>query len=391
MDDVLAAARRLADDWRRERSDRLRRDRLDESDFAAIAKTGYYRLAVPEAQDGSWRSVARSTREICDVLRVLAAGDPSPALVAAMHPAVLAFWLATEDVSQPAWEAQRRAVFATARVGGRWGTVTSEPGSGGDVAHTRARAVAAEDGAVDVDVPGARHRITGDKHFGSGTGICSFMVTTAVPEGEDEPAAFFIDTRPIAARGSDGLAGMPGFTIVAPWEGAGMAATQSHGARLEGCPAVRLAWSGKLDALVAGAAPVNLALFTAVILGVVDEAMATAKERLAPKAASLRAYEQVEWSRASVEHWLAGEAYEGMLRAIERDSPREARRAGLHGKVAVADLAETILGRIARVVGGGSFSRSSPFAAWHEDVRALGFLRPPWGLTFDGVFSLAFD
>lgn len=35
-----------------------------------------------------------------------------------------------------------------------------------------------------------------------------------------------------------------------------------------------------------------------------------------------------------------------------------------------------------------TFSRSSPFASWFEDVRALGFLRPPWGLAYDSVAGL---
>jgi len=38
----------------------------------------------------------------------------------------------------------------------------------------------------------------------------------------------------------------------------------------------------------------------------------------------------------------------------------------------------------------GAFSRRSPFAHWYEDVRALGFLRPPWGLASDNLFALSF-
>jgi hypothetical protein len=39
------------------------------------------------------------------------------------------------------------------------------------------------------------------------------------------------------------------------------------------------------------------------------------------------------------------------------------------------------------VIDGGTFSRSSPFGYWYEDVRALGFLRPPWGLSYDQLFA----
>jgi hypothetical protein len=59
----------------------------------------------------------------------------------------------------------------------------------------------------------------------------------------------------------------------------------------------------------------------------------------------------------------------------------------IRGKTAVAELAEEILLRLTRVLGGGTFSQRSPFAHWFEDVRALGFLRPPWGLGFDSLFA----
>ena len=103
----------------------------------------------------------------------------------------------------------------------------------------------------------------------------------------------------------------------------------------------------------------------------------------------MRAYEQVEWTRAITEHWLAVQAYEGSLRAVEAGDPK-ALFAALCAKESVAELAESILGRLARVIGGGAFSRRSPFAHWYEDVRALGFLRPPWGLAYDNLFAMSF-
>ena len=42
-------------------------------------------------------------------------------------------------------------------------------------------------------------------------------------------------------------------------------------------------------------------------------------------------------------------------------------------------------------IGGGTFSRRSPFASWFEDVRALGFLRPPWGLAYDALFGMSLE
>jgi len=63
----------------------------------------------------------------------------------------------------------------------------------------------------------------------------------------------------------------------------------------------------------------------------------------------------------------------------------------VRAKQAVAELAEQTLMRLTRVLGGGTFSQRSPFAHWFEDVRALGFLRPPWGLAYDTLFATSID
>ena len=127
------------------------------------------------------------------------------------------------------------------------------------------------------------------------------------------------------------------------------------------------------------------ATFTAVIAGIAQTAVETARQHVRRRHDSMRAYERVEWSRAEMEGWLIQQAYEGILRAVERGE--DGRRQALLGKMAIAELAESMTGRLCRIVGGGTFSRSSPFGHWHEDVRALGFLRPPWGLAYDNLFE----
>jgi hypothetical protein len=119
---------------------------------------------------------------------------------------------------------------------------------------------------------------------------------------------------------------------------------------------------------------------------VAETALETAKRQLEPKLDRLRAYERVEWSTAELEVWLIDQAYEGMLRALER-SDQTSRLEVLQGKTAIAQLSESALTRLCRVIGGGSYSRQSPYGFWLEDVRALGFLRPPWGLAYDNLFQ----
>jgi alkylation response protein AidB-like acyl-CoA dehydrogenase len=346
-------------------------------DFLRLADAGYPLTAVPAAQGGAWQGARRSTKLVCDLLRVLAGGDPSVALVSAMHPAVLAMWLATEHVereAQSAWDAQRRFVFETASLGCWWGTITSEPGSGGDIANTKAIARRTPDGS---------YRFSGSKHFGSGSGIASYMITTAVPEGESEPDLFFLNVKDVPWDGSTGM------RLVAPWDGSGMAATQSHAFAFTDFPATRSAWPGHLRDLLKATGGFIPCAFTAVIVGIVETAHALAFEMLYKRAAGLRPYEQVEWTRIDTEVWLIRQAYEGMLRAVETD--RDPSLNAARGKLAVADLAESALGKMCRVLGGGTYSHSSPFSHWYEDVRALGFLRPPWGLAYDHRVQALFE
>ena len=70
-------------------------------------------------------------RHLAEALRVLAHGDPSVALVASMHPAVLQPYVDVRAEAAPGWLEQRRWIFETARDGGQWGTIVSAPGSGG--------------------------------------------------------------------------------------------------------------------------------------------------------------------------------------------------------------------------------------------------------------------
>jgi len=376
------AIKEIADRWRGQRAERQERRHLDPADFQLLRDAGLLALPAPVAVGGLWEGIEASVRPVCEIHRQLASADPSVALVCSMHPAVVAFWLASPDPSQPDWEEQRHAVFASAAAGEQWGTITSEPGSGGDMNRTRAGATPRD---AEPFLPGRSYAVTGDKHFGSGSGVTDLMMTTAIPEGESEPTIFVLDVRD---RPWDGSAGLK---LIAEWDGMGMAATQSHAMRLESAPAVRLAWSGQLEPITRAAGPFIAVLFTAVILGVLDAAVEQARGQLRPKADQLRAYEQVEWARAEQDYWLAVQAYEGGLRAVESGDAAVGLHGALRAKQAVADLAEQSLLRVTRVLGGGTFSRRSPFAHWFEDVRALGFLRPPWGLATDNLFATSLD
>ena len=197
-------------------------------------------FGVPVAEGGLWTDVADSARTICQALRTLAQGDSSVALVSAMHPAVLSYWVTTPSVEQDddAWQRQKQWIYQTVRDGDWWGTITSEPGSGGDVARTRATARPDEAGG---------YRLSGQKHFGSGSGVLRYMVTTARVESEEHPDWFFLDMKDQPWDGSTGV------KLVAEWDAHGMTATQSHGMAFENFPAQRIAWPGQLTTIAARA------------------------------------------------------------------------------------------------------------------------------------------
>ena len=373
---IAGNIKEISDQFDSQRRERQVRRHLEQSDFDQLAAAGFLLTSIPREHGGLWEDTASSTRQIGELLRVLAQGDPSVALVACMHPAVLftVGWLSLEPPlqAQQAWDKQLAWVFSTVLDGHWWGTITSEPGSGGDLARTRATVTPTGD-------PGC-YLLSGQKHFGSGSGMTSYMITTGVVPGEPDYGWFYMDMRDVPWDGSAGI------TLSAPWDGHGMTATQSHGLGFDNFPVTRVAaWPGYLANVESGARGLGPAVFTAVEVGIVQRAMLTAREQLARRHTTLRAYEQVEWARAEMEIWLIEQAYEGMLRNLEQRSGQTM----ITGMKAVSELSEALLNRLCKILGGGTYGRFSPFGYWQQDVRALGFIRPPWALAFDTIFSAA--
>ena len=216
-----------------ERRVRQRRRKMYQADFDHLREAGFLHTVVPMDQGGLWENVERSTRPICELLRTLAQGDPSIALVASMHPAVLVSvgWLTLPTAPPPfqqAWETPNGAGCSRRHV-----RVTG----GGPLIRNLVwwRCLEDKSGCPPWPHPGT-YVLTGQKHFGSGSGITSFMHTVAVVQGQTEPDTFFMDMRGVPWDGSAGV------TLVAEWDGCGMAATQSHALAFQDVPATRLAW-----------------------------------------------------------------------------------------------------------------------------------------------------
>src|SRR6516165_5648869 len=124
---VYQNVRVLAADFAVGRRDRQQRRELVAADFARLRDAGFLLTGVPINHCGIWQSVGESARPICEMLRTLAHGDSSVALVCAMHPVVLNFWMATAQAPSPfhkAWDDQRRcrssSTSAKGPGGGLW-------------------------------------------------------------------------------------------------------------------------------------------------------------------------------------------------------------------------------------------------------------------------------
>jgi alkylation response protein AidB-like acyl-CoA dehydrogenase len=98
---VFENVRELSARFATERPARQQRRELAAADFAQLREAGFPLAGVPIDHGGIWESVRRSTRPLCELLRTLAHGDSSVALVCAMHPTVLVFWLAHAQVPAP--------------------------------------------------------------------------------------------------------------------------------------------------------------------------------------------------------------------------------------------------------------------------------------------------
>lgn len=378
---ILEQAPVVAREWAAQREERQQRTEGDPADFERLRRLGVPLMAVPVDEGGTWESLAQSARPICTMLRTLAQGDPSITLSSAMHHLVLSSWR-IPTVPEPYaadWARQRQEVFQTVRDGCWWGTIVSEPGSGGDTSKTRSRCTPEAPGSL-------AYRISGQKHFGSGSGLTSFMTTRALPDNEEAPDLFFLEVRGHPWDGSTGM------KLTAPWRGHGMMSTNSHAFEFQNFPATRVAWPCHQQELMAANGGLGSMAFTSVVAGVVDAAMAYTRERLGSAMAggsSLRAFQQVEWTLAEQESWLIDQAWEGAMRSFDREESN--RRTVLLAKESVARLAESAVGRLCKLSGGTAYTWYSPLGAWYEDVRALGYLRPPWALAFDNLFQMSWQ
>jgi alkylation response protein AidB-like acyl-CoA dehydrogenase len=228
--------------------------------------------------------------------------------------------------------------------------------------------------------------MSGQKHFGSGSGLTSFMTTRAIVAGETTPDLFFLEVRNHPWDGSTGM------RLTAPWRGHGMRSTNSHAFEFQDFPATRVAWPGHQAELMTANSGLGGMSFSSVIAGVVDAAMDYTRQWLKTRrrqGSPLRSYQHIAWTMAEQEAFLLDRAWEGTLQTLDQGTLN--RRTILMTKECIARLSESVLSRLCKLTGGAAYTWDCPLGAWLQDVQALGYLRPPWSLAFDNLFTMGWQ
>ncbi|WP_328784342.1 acyl-CoA/acyl-ACP dehydrogenase [Streptomyces canus] len=363
LHDVESLAQRFASQ-RRQRSGARE---LSTDDFAAVAETGFHQLLVPEEMGGLWSSTALSTRAVAEAISSLAAGDSSLALILSMEPVAMFVtgWLADfrEEEADATWLRQRQKFLGLLGAGtGAWGVMLSE--RDGVI-----RSTAKQDS-------NGEWSISGVKSSGSGWDHVSFMLTNAIPEGEDRPELFVLDLQ--------NRTKLPGVTVNRVWDGHGMTASGSHAVVLDNALVHRVAWPGRQDLINRMSSSPTIGSRLAPFVGIVRAAVAEATEHVQARGGTRSSLASVEWARAQASGWLVEQAFEGVLHTTEIGASSEdfVRMAHM-AKLAVGEQAEHTLQHISGALGGLTYSQSSPFGWWHTDVRAMAFIRPTLAETVD--------
>jgi alkylation response protein AidB-like acyl-CoA dehydrogenase len=330
--------------------------RLPAQTVADIRACGILAAPVPQDLGGlGW-----DLRRCMDALRDVARHAPATALALAMPLGNAAVARIREDAVPPASRAalrQGRQWTAQQCLAGRiLAVANSEPGSGGDLANTKA--TARQDGGT--------WRLTGRKAFATGGPDGDYFLCAArTPERVE---GFFVER------------GTPGATLGDDWDGFGMRTSASVTLRLDDAPAAAvLGYPGSLDGGV-NARHWSTLLFGAVFLGVGQGALA--------EAASAAARQPVLRGDLA-RHALRLEAAAGFLDSVAaRDAfpfPHEGIVAAQRAKsfTAGAAVEAAVFGGLA--AGGRGYTASSRASKLLRDALAGPHLRPPLPTVLDGL------
>jgi alkylation response protein AidB-like acyl-CoA dehydrogenase len=307
-------------------------------------------LLVVNVPDGFGESLGGTL----EVLRTVAQGSPSTALMLAMHTSILANYLVdprhVPASERAAFLEQRAWAFGEALRGRRFGVANSEAGAGGDVRHSRA------------EMRGGR--LYGTKTFCSmGTHADYYMAAARDESGRVE--YWLVANEHVFAA--------------APWDAIGMRGSDSISLRFDGAPVLApLGYRGMLDGV--NNRHWSTLSFTAIFIGIAESLLA---DVVTPSAGLLL-------QSAITELQLTLQACRAFLRhcvAAEPDPPDDAYRHLVRDcKLFVTRSLAQHAAALFTALGGSAYRFASPVSRKLRDLLAGPALRPPAGVAFEEVW-----
>jgi alkylation response protein AidB-like acyl-CoA dehydrogenase len=364
---IVSAVAQRTDDWARRENEQNAQNqtRVAGDTLRELRESGILAAPVPE-QLGGWGS---SLAETAQAVRNLARQAPATALALAMPlgnaataripDAVVAEPLRAELAAGRRWIAEQTLA------GWILAVANSEPGAGGELAHTQTVAALQPDGA---------YRLSGKKSFATIGPDADYFLCAARRIGEGAGGKDVIDGF-FVARDASGL------VIDDAWDPLGMRPTASVGLTLSNVLAAAvLGYPGCLEGV--NARHWSTVLFAAVFVGVGEGALSVAISGVGKSGAN-SSYVRASLAKCALEL----EAAAGLLETVANDEriplPATARDRTIRAKTFAALTAVETATQAAMLSGGRAYRAEHPVARFLHDALAGPLLRPPLATAMD--------
>jgi alkylation response protein AidB-like acyl-CoA dehydrogenase len=318
-----------------------------------LREAGLFTANVPESHGGFGESLGGTV----EMLRTLAQGSPSTALMLGMHTSILGNYLLDPE-HVPAAErgdflAQRDWAFGEAMHGKIFGVANSETGAGGNVKNSRAEV---RDGVM-----------SGVKSFCSmGTNVSYFLSAARDESGRVD--YWIVENDPAHVR------------VESPWNAIGMRSSESVSLRFDGAHVVApLGYRGMLDGI--NNRHWSTLAFTSVFVGVAESLLddvTSPKSGILQRAGAVDLHLTLQACRAFLRHCVQNEPQppDDAYRHLVRDCKLYVTRA-LAQQASAVHLA----------MGGSAYRFDSPVSRKVRDLFAGPAVRPPVGVSFDELWD----
>jgi alkylation response protein AidB-like acyl-CoA dehydrogenase len=370
---VDAVAKRI-DGWARQENEQNAKNetRVAGDTLRELRESGILAGPVP-VELGGWGS---SLAETAHAVRTLARQAPATALALAMPLGNAATaripGAAVAESLRAKLEAGRRWIAEQTLAGRILAVANSEPGAGGDLAHTQTTAVRQPDGT---------YHLSGKKSFATIGPDADYFLCAARRVGEGAGGKDVIDGFFVARNAS-------GLVIDDAWDPLGMRPTASVGLTLDNTPAAAvLGYAGCLEGV--NARHWSTVLFAAVFVGVGEGALSVAISGVGKNGAN-SPYIRAALAKCA----LNLEAAAGLLETVANDErlplPAAARERTIRAKTFAALTAVETATQAAMLSGGRAYRAEHPVSRFLHDALAGPLLRPPLATAMDNLAQRLF-